>query len=153
MRIHQAVKGNTKIRFSQEEAAQQFITENPGYEYEQSREWWYFDSNASNRKVYISGPNLVVAIENNIVPILKCMGLYGPSGYTLKSARLYRKDDKVFFEVEGWTFSEALVGFGEEPDKTPTDDNAVQLRLEINNVSDDELEEEYIFELVDRRAE
>lgn len=143
-----AQKDNYVNVFTGEERAKKFCEENPGYELAPVRAWKYYDRNLKNsttRYTDIKGETLQEAISNNIDKILKSMGQYGVSGYTLVSAKLIREEGKVYFVVESYPFSDALVGYSES---MKNKENLKIEKLEILEVTDDELPESgYVFKL------
>lgn len=147
---HFVTKDNVRLYFGQEAEARQYALEH-GAVYGRQNEWRFYDPTMRNSTTSfrtITGQDLTGAIEDNIKPLLGAMGFVGASGYTLRSARLFWENDRLFFEVCGWPFSEALVNFSRDMlseatlkrgrveilDVAPSDLGGLSYDFEIGNV-------------------
>ena len=148
MKKFQAVQKNIVVNFKNKGEAIEFIEKKPQYHYEEKNEWRYYDAylgNSSTRFSTISGNTLIDAIEQYFKKIITSMGLYGASGYILKTVTLEKiTEDKARLTITAYPFSTALVGFNNDMLK---DDRLKTKTLDILDVTENEFEGKYEFEL------
>jgi hypothetical protein len=140
MKKHLTVKGNIVTNFKSKESALTHLKAHPDETYQERNEWRYYNSNSQNsttRYETITGDTFEKAVEASFEKITKHVGLYGASGYILKSVTITdNKNGTATLNIIGYSFSDALVGYKES---MLTTENEKHISLEILDVEDGDI--------------
>lgn len=143
MRKYAAVKNNCRVVFSIKENAENYISEHPEHNYEEYSEWRYYDPHYRNSTTSyrdLRGESLSATIEHNFCELMRTVGLYGASGYTLKRVYIRQHGNIATLTIIGWCFSSALVGYEKS---MLNDDNLKTINIDILDVEDGDVPNGY----------
>lgn len=136
MKKYAAIKNNHRIIFNNKENAENYISEHSEYNYEEYNEWRYYDPHYRNSTTSyrdLRGESLIATIEHNFSELMRTVGLYGASGYTLKQVYIRQRGNIATLTIIGWCFSSALVGYEKS---MLNDDNLKTINIDILDVED-----------------
>lgn len=148
MQKYAAEKNNCRMVFDSKEQCENFISEHPDRNYEEYKEWRYYDPSYRNSQDSyrdLRGESLITAIEDNFNELMQNVGLYGASGYTLKQVYIRQHGNIATLTVIGWCFSPALVGY----EKTMlNDDDLKTIEIDFLDAEEGDIPNEfYEFEI------